>query len=236
VLLVKAPAQVVSDRDAIPLEDVKALLKVLHARLGDVRWVAALLHGMRQGEALGLTWDAVDFEHSRIDVSWQLQTLPYLDVKDQARGFRVPEGFEARHLILSYHLTRPKTHAGTRIVPLMPWMADALIQWRKVAPVNPWGLVWGAVDRPTSPRIDRQMWVALQTSAGVSRPDGTPYTLHEARHTAASLMLAAGVDAKVVSEIMGHSTVAMSRAYQHAGDQLKLDAFEAVSRRLGIEN
>lgn len=37
-----------------------------------------------------------------------------------------------------------------------------------------------------------------------------PITLHEARHTCASLLIAAGVNAKALSVIMGHSTIAMT--------------------------
>jgi integrase len=37
-----------------------------------------------------------------------------------------------------------------------------------------------------------------------------PITLHEARHTCASLLIAAGVNAKALSEIMGHSTISMT--------------------------
>jgi integrase len=37
-----------------------------------------------------------------------------------------------------------------------------------------------------------------------------PLTPHEARHTAASLMIAAGVNAKALSTIMGHATIAMT--------------------------
>src|SRR5512139_2189891 len=115
VLLSPAPATVVSDRGAIPPEDVKRIFEAIGQRPDAVRWVAAFLQGMRQGEVLGLTWDAVDFDRGRLDVSWQLQTLPYVDHRDKARGFRVPDEFEARHLVDAYHLTRPKTQAGTRI-------------------------------------------------------------------------------------------------------------------------
>jgi integrase len=37
-----------------------------------------------------------------------------------------------------------------------------------------------------------------------------PITLHEARHTCASLLIAAGVNPKALSVIMGHSTIAMT--------------------------
>src|SRR5690606_2840621 len=95
VLLVKAPTAAAHDRDAIPLDDVKAIMTEA-AKGNGARWVMALLQGMRQAEVLGLTWDAIDLDRGTVDVWWQLQPLPYLD---RAVGtFRVPDGHEARHL------------------------------------------------------------------------------------------------------------------------------------------
>jgi integrase len=39
--------------------------------------------------------------------------------------------------------------------------------------------------------------------------NGRPITLHEARHTCAAVMIAAGVNPKALSAIMGHATIAM---------------------------
>ena len=143
VLLVKSPTRAVSDRDAIPLPDALELLQAAASRPDGSRWVAALLQGMRQGECLGLTWDAVDLTGGTIDVSWQLQSLPYAN--RTAGTFAVPDGYEARQLHRSAHLVRPKTAKGHRLIPLVPWMAAALTEWQRVAPVNPWALVWAGM-------------------------------------------------------------------------------------------
>lgn len=52
---------------------------------------------------------------------------------------------------------------------------------------------------------------------------------HDARHTAATLLLALGVDQRVVRDILGHSSVAMTMHYQHVDLTLARDAL----RRLG---
>jgi integrase len=241
ILLTEAPAMAVSTRSAIPFDDALAILEQAALHPNRARWVAALLQGMRQGETLGLEWDRVDFDREQLDISWQLQELPYIDYTDKGRGFRVPDGYEARHLTQSFHLTRPKSAKGTRVIPLVPWMMEALREWEATAPFNPWGLVWadnGVPSRPGQPlrpRIDRQEWAQLQRQAGVSRPDGTPYSLHEARHTTASLLMEAGVPERVVMEILGHSTVAMTRAYQHGSDAAKREALEKVANRFGLQ-
>ncbi len=53
--------------------------------------------------------------------------------------------------------------------------------------------------------------------------------LHSARHTAASLMLEAGLDVKIVQDVLGHSTSVITRdTYQHVRMQVHQDAAEKV--------
>lgn len=233
VLMTKAPAKAASTRGAIPTEQAKALLAAAAGRSDGSRWVAAFLQGMRQSECIGLTWDCVDFDRGLIDISWQLQQLPY---KDRAAGtFRVPDGYESRQLRLSWHLTRPKTKSGYRALPLLPWLATALQEWRAVAPAGPYGLVWTRPNGdPLSSTDDTNAWVALQEAANVSRPTGDSYTLHEARHTTATLLMEANVPDVVVTSILGHSSIVTSKGYQHAADKQTRDATEQIAGLLGL--
>lgn len=232
VLLVQRPRKAVSDRTAIPLDDALRLVRVATATPDGSRWIAALLQGMRQGECLGLTWDCVDMERGSVDVSWQLQALPYLDRARET--FRIPHGYEVRRLTRAYHLVRPKSRR--RMVPMVPWMETALAQWRATGPESPHGLVWPRPDgSPRSPRRDAAAWVALQESAAVAKGDGH-YVLHEARHTAATLLLAAGVEIEIIRAILGHSDIVTTQRYQHASPEMVRAALEASARRLGIES
>ena len=241
VLLVQAPVKAAHDRDAIPIDDVKAILAEA-AKGNGARWVMALLQGMRQAEVLGLTWDAIDLDRGTMDVSWQLQSLPYAD--RDAGTFRVPDGHEARHLIHAYHLTRPKTHSGQRIIPLVPWTVAALRRWREDGwTENPWGLLWTDIDtrygrkevRPLRASVDRAAWADLQERAGVAHPSGRPYVLHEARHATASLLLELGVDPKVIEAIMGHSSILTTRGYMHVSDLLSRRAMEEMAAKMGLQ-
>jgi integrase len=243
VLAVEPPVKAVSDRDAIPLPDALALLSAANARPDASRWVAALLQGMRQGECLGLTWECVDLDAGTIDVAWQLQPLPYLDRK--AGTFRVPEGFEARKLRGSAHLVRPKTSQGTRLIPLVSWMTASLTEWRRVAPDNPWGLVWPGLDDrngrsviiPCPTKADRRAWYDLQDIAQVAcvkGPAGRRYLLHEARHTTATLLLEGGVDPEVIMAILGHTSIIASKGYKHVSQVLSRRALDDVARKLEL--
>lgn len=236
VFKVEKPAKAANDRNAIPLPDALALLKVISGRADAARWVAAMLQGMRQGECLGLTWSRVDLDAAQIDVSWQLQRLPY---EDRAAGtFRVPDGFEAIHLdgAGAANLTRPKTKAGKRIIPLVPWMVQALTAVRETWIPNPWDLVWcdelPTKQRPRIPHDDLKAWHELQTEAGVSHPAGRPYHLHEARHTTASLLAALGVDRSVIEMILGQAVLVES--YLHTDISQVREALLRVSERLQL--
>jgi integrase len=229
-----APGVAVNDRDAIDIADALSMLDVAAKAPDGSRWVAALLQGMRQGECLGLTWDALDLKAGTADVSWQLQPPSY--IAGRKGPLRMPDGFEYRQLDGALCLVRPKTAKGKRIIALVPWMVDALTEWRKQCPPSPHGLVWPRPDgRPQTSPTDRAAWHALQDAAQVARMDdgaGRRYELHEARHTTATLLLEAGVDTEVVRAILGHSSVITSRGYQHVSTALARAALDGLAQTL----
>lgn len=217
-----------TDRDAIPLPDALTILATALQRPDAARWVAALLQGMRPAECRGLTWAAIDLTTGTVDVSWQAKPLPYNIPRDRDSGFRVPVGYTARHLTGAWHLVRPKTAAGRRIIPLVPWMVAALEQWRTVAPESRWGLVWPAEDGgPRRDDDDRADWVGLCDEARVAKVDehlhGRRYALYEARHTTATLLKRAKVDDTTITAIMGHATILSTNPYLHT-DQVRARA------------
>lgn len=245
VLLVDGPGMGENDRDAIPLPDALAILAVASKRPDASRWVAALLQGMRPAECLGLTWDAVDLVAGRIDVSWQLQPLPYRVPRDRSSGFQTPRGHEVRQLVGTMHLVKPKTKAGTRVIPLVPWMSSALEAWRKVAPKSPHGLVWPRPDgSPQSDKEDRAVWYAIATEAQVAITEPNPGEgpevhgrlpdLYEARHTVATMLRAAGVDDATITAILGHASILSTMSYLHTDQTRTRAALEQMASKLGL--
>ena len=239
VLAVKGSREAESDRDAIPLDDALAILAVASKRPDASRWVAALLQGMRPSECRGLTWDAIDFSVGTIDVSWQLKPLPYTIARDRSSGFRVPTGYVARQVYGAQHLVRPKTAKGRRIIPLVPWMADALTTWRELAPDNPARLVWPRPDGTPKPDDeDRAAWYDLCDAAQVASIEGLEgrrYQLYEARHTTATLLRQAGVDEETIKAILGHATILSTKAYLHTDEARTRAALQAVAARLALD-
>ena len=234
----KAGGAGVSTRQALSVEDARKVLAVAMARPDASRWVAALLQGMRPAEALGLRWSSLSLDKALMTVEWQLKPLPYRVARDRSSGFRTPRGFEAVHLESAYHLVRPKTCAGVRVVPLVPWLCAELAAWRAISPASPHGLVWSDNGRPWAQGRDRAEWeqIADEADAWVALPDGSRRRplLYEARHTAATLLMSSGADDTTLTAIIGHSKIASTRAYLHSGEDRKLAALQNVGAQLGI--
>lgn len=236
--LVDAPRRTLVVRDSLNGEQAKALLRFMAEDALGSRWAAALLLGARRGELLGLQWDRVDLEVGMVDLAWQLQRIPYRHGCKTPCGKKRPgscpqrqldvqRGFEYQQLEGGLCLTRPKSAAGTRRVPLPSAMVAFLELHRREHPAGQHDLVWTREDgRPIDPRDDTKAWSAAVEAAGLPHR-----VLHSARHTTATLLLESGADVKVIGSILGQSSVVVTRGYQHVSDEL---ARAAITKAAGL--
>lgn len=217
-------------REALELPQAVTVLAHAADLAHGSRWLVAFFQGMRQGECLGLTWDAVDFDNNVIKLEWQLQALPYVTPRDRKSGFRVPAGYEAKHLVERFHLVRPKTDKGWRHIPMVDEVREALLAWREVQPPNPHGLVWTRPDgRPIVKADDGEEFRALQKLAGVKHPSGRPFVSHEIRNTTATLLAELGIEPTIIQAILGHSSYAISQGYIKARRGPMMAAMEGIA-------
>jgi integrase len=153
-------------------------------------WATAMFAGLRRGELMALRIEDVNLGAGVIHVR---------------RGWDVVEGEIA-------------TKSGRdRRVPIAGALRDYLDEHLLGLPWQE-GLVFGATATspvtltPTAKRAQRA-WAAenkRRQEAGEGVELLKPITLHECRHTFASLMIAAGVNAKALSTYMGHSTISIT--------------------------
>jgi site-specific recombinase XerD len=81
--------------------------------------------------------------------------------------------------------------------------------------------------RPIGAHADWDEWKALLKKASIRDA-----RVHDARHTAATLLLAQGVDQRVVMEILGHSQISMTAKYAHVLPEVMTDAADRIGQAL----
>jgi len=143
-------------------------------------WATALYSGLRRGE---------------------LRALRFADIDHEERIIRVRRGWDDHEGVIE-----AKTAAGRRDVPLIARLAPILAAHRLAAGGAPDALVFGLTsERPFYPATVRRRALTAWEAHGLDA-----IGLHEARHTFASLMIAAGVNAKALSTFMGHANIAIT--------------------------
>ena len=213
--LVDRPRVRITEQHALDVPQAIRLLQHLAARADRALWATFILTGARRGEVLGLEADRVT---DVLDLSWQLQRITDIT--------RAPADWEHRQIRGSLYLTRPKSRAGWRIIPLVAPLRSIL---RLHIGAQTEGLVFTRDGEPWDPDGATKAWNDLLVEAGLP----TDVVLHGARHTTVDLLYAAGVPEQVIMEIVGHTTRAVTRGYKTKGDRPQLTAaMENLSRLL----
>lgn len=212
---VQAPKSDAVERKALSLEQAIKLLQHLATHPSGALWATYLFTGGRRGEIIGLEVDRVS---QVLDLSWQLQRISNIE--------KAPKDYEYRRLSNRLFLTRPKSKAGWRIIPLVEPLKTILE--RHIENSGTTGLVFTREDgTPMDPDDVTEAWAKLLEDAGL--PDDV--VLHGSRHTTVDLLYEAGVPEAVIMEIVGHTTRAMTRGYKSRGNEKQLrEAMEKMSQ------
>jgi integrase len=202
-----------------------ALLAVVEGHRWGALYRLAINLGMREGELLGLTWPAIDFERGTIRIFQQLRRVK---VKDDPGGARV------------FVLQTTKTKAGGRTLKLDDDLLDVLrshqaqqAEEQTVLGEN-WKDPWGNLVFTSETGAPIHASCLLDHFRAMLKAAQLPtIRFHDLRHTAATLMLANGVPLVTVSKILGHSSPAVTaQIYAHALDESKAEAIAALSQQL----
>jgi integrase len=175
--------------------------------------------GMRRGEVVGLRWQDVDLDGRCLFIVQQIT---------EVRGRSV--------------VGTPKTRRGARVVPLDDGTVGRLRAHHEVQALEraAWdagwhdsGLVFTREDgRSLRPEYVTRHFQKLADDAGLP-----VIRLHDLRHTNASIALAAGVDIKVVSDRLGHSTTAITAdLYTHVNRNVGRAAANRIADVLAAAN
>jgi integrase len=196
---VKNPQGVGKVLTPLKIEEVKRLLKTYQGTFLSARLHVSLICGLRQGEALGLRWQDIDLESGTLTVSNQIQRINGVATFTRLKTFR-----SYRTLVLTEEtLESLRLHKNL----IAKWQTSWADKWISL------DLVFPSHDGSTrSPHIDYNEWQKALKLCGIA-----PHRLHDARHTAATLMYSQGIGIETISRILGHSSSAItSRIYVHA--------------------
>jgi integrase len=186
----------------LTIEEVKLLLTTYEGTYLSARLHIALLCGLRQGEALGLRWEDIDFKRDVIQIRQQMQKI------------------DGR-----YQFTQLKTHRSQRDIAIGSGTHIALQKHRELVQEmqDSSSENWHALDlvfpnstgAARSPMSDYDQWQNALKLCGIS-----PRRLHDARHTAATIMYSQNIDIETISRALGHSSSAItSRLYVHSAQE-----------------
>lgn len=214
--VVRGPRLHRSEVSPFTADEVTRLLEAVRGHRLEGFVTVAVTLGLRQGELCALQWGSLDLERGTLHVH---ATLSY------------PGG--------GWQITEPKTQAANRRLRLPPFLLTLLREHRikqgwirgQAGPLwNENNLVFPTgIGTPIAPSNLYRAYHALLVDAGLPRK-----RFHDLRHTAASIMIADGVPIKLVSEILGHSTITVTlQIYGHLYDHQRDEATAKLERRYG---
>jgi integrase len=234
--LAKAPQLDDHEIEPYTVDQVKRLLVEAGKRRNSARWAMALALGLRQGEALGLQWSDVDLDNGALTIRRARQRPKW---KHGCGGTCGHEhgGYCPQRLPLRTETAATKSHAGRRTIGIPESLVRLLEshQREQQAERATAGQLWReggwlfttSTGEPINPRSDYDDWKKLLKNAGLR--DGR---LHDARHTAATVLLLLGTSERAVMGIMGWSNTAMAKNYQHMTDRVRSDVAKQVDALL----
>ncbi len=219
VALADAPSLPARTRPEVKAWEVDQLVRFLDAidahRMAPAFSLAAHT-GMRRGELLGLRWCDLDLDAGRVSVRQALVSV----------------GYETA-------ISDVKTGTSRRTIDIDEGVVQVLRDWYKARIEERVGVEPAADDlvfvkadgTSMHPDIFSQLF-----DRTVARIDVPAISLHDLRHTHATLLLKAGVHVKVVSERLGHANVAFTmNVYQHVLPGMQAAAADAFSKLIHIE-
>ena len=182
----------------------------------------ALLTGLRIGELCALTWQDINMEKRVLQVCHTLQRIQKIEA-DQSSKTKIIVGV-------------PKTLYAIRQIPItdqlyrnienyMHFLSDSNpANPSEALPLSANHYLLSNSSKPVEPRLFLSRYKTILRKAGLS-----DHTFHEVRHTFASTCIRHGMDVKMLSEILGHSSVTITlQRYVHPSMEDKMAEMEKV--------
>ncbi len=207
-------------------DEVNALFEASKGSKLELPILFGAFYGLRRSEAIGLKWDAIDFEHDTITIR---HTVTSCDL-------------DGKRILVASDTT--KTKSSMRTLPLVPFVREQLLTLREEQQEN---------RRLCGRSYNKEYldYVCVNEIGDLIKPhyvtESFPKLLkangfrhirfHDLRHSCASLLLANGVPMKQIQEWLGHSDFSTTaNIYAHLDYSSKLTSADAMLSGLGISS
>ncbi|WP_159807536.1 tyrosine-type recombinase/integrase [Cellulomonas citrea] len=233
VALAHTPCYDPPEIEPLTIDEARRVLAAAEREPNGAAFMLSISLGLRRGEVRGPSWDDVDLDAGRLQVRRQLER------RDWRHGCTDPDKCDERPSKCPQRkegglvLVELKTKQSRWTLPLTAPLVAELRKHRqqereaRIRAGTVWrdcGLVFTTITgRPVAPRDHSLHWAAFLEGLGIR-----PARLHDARHTAATLLLVQGVDQCVVMRMFGWTSPAMTTCYQH----VVLELVEEANRRM----
>lgn len=190
-------------------EQSKAFLKAIQGHRYEMLYTVTLFTGMREGEALGLMWECVDFKKGTILINKQMQ-------REKKKN--------------GQYLLVPTKNGKSRTITPAPWVMKLLRTQRAKQAEQQLraGPMWEDSGLVFTNELGHHLAIHTvykdfkQIAASIGCPDAR---FHDLRHSYAVAAIRSGDDIKTVQGNLGHATAAFTLdVYGHVTDQMKRES------------
>lgn len=207
------------------VEELQKLLTLTEDESIYIPIVLAAYYGLRRSEALGLSWDSVDFERKEIHICQKVA-----EFKEKGKY----------HLVITDEM---KTESSRRTLPLLPDVEEILLKHKAKQEAYQKQFRRGYSRKYLNMICVNQLGELLKPNYITARfPEVLKkYGLrsirfHDLRHTCASLLVGQNINMKVIQIWLGHSNMSTTAdIYSHLDSNAKSEAGRAIDGLLGIK-
>ena len=198
--------------------EVQALFEAAKGTLIEIPIFLGAFYGLRRSEALGLKWDAIDFQNNTITIRHTVTSCT----------------LDGKHIQIAQDTT--KTKSSMRTLPLVPVFKEKLLklkeqqeEYRRVCGrcYNKKYLEYICVDEMGT--LISPHYLTASFPKLLEKNNLRHIRFHDLRHSCASLLLANGVPMKQIQEWLGHSDFSTTaNVYAHLDYNSKLSSADAM--------
>ena len=217
------PVRAVDDIHFLTVDEQKRFLEAAKGSHNYAQYALILETGLRTGEMIGLTWDAIDWEKRTLTVN---KTLEFRYKQDEWRAgppktessYRtIPLTDTAYGILREIYATREYRNESNGLSTVLTFMDRKTGQKRKLVMRDLVFINWRTGMPAKNSSYDTHLY-KLCDDAGIKR-----FCMHALRHTYATRAIESGMQPKVLQKLLGHAsiTTTMNRYVHVTDDSMK---------------